>query len=343
MSNEINWYGLGVDVSAARTSNEVITIADLDYEVKLTKVFAGVGVELPNDIVRQTNQVLKAGGKYFKATQIPTHFATYRADTNHVFGLVGQRYTIIQNRECFDFFNDVVSSGYASFDQALCLEHGARVIIIAKVNKEILLNANDDEDRISQYMLLSTGHCGNYSLQVIFTDIRMYCTNMLSVMLRNSEDRMYIKHTKSAKDRLDVSKKIINSHELYKIKFEGIMHDLIKRTITEDELLLYVINLFCTPKEIAALERVNWNTNVCKDISSVTKNKMFSVLSYIRNGIGQEQYVNTAMWLYNGVTSYITNKLEYKDGEDKFVGIMEGVEYKLAQKAFGLALELTKY
>ncbi len=40
------------------------------------------------------------------------------------------------------------------------------------------------------------------------------------------------------------------------------------------------------------------------------------------------------LWLYNGVTSYINNGIEYKDNLNKFDSITQGNSFKLGQTAF---------
>ena len=56
---------------------------------------------------------------------------------------------------------------------------------------------------------------------------------------------------------------------------------------------------------------------------------MKEAITYIEN-------YGTALWLYNGITSYINNGINYKSNEDKFNSIMDGVGAKLNQKSYNL-------
>lgn len=100
------WHGLGVTLPAdspARYSIEdSISIAGLNWEVETRPVFCD--------------------GK-----ELTAHRAVVRKDTGDVFGVVGERYRPLQNREQFDWFAPFLESGECAFETCGALKGGALV------------------------------------------------------------------------------------------------------------------------------------------------------------------------------------------------------------------------
>ena len=100
-----------------------------------------------------------------------------------------------------------------------------------------------------------------------------------------------------------------------------------------------VYNLFLNDEQ---QEHMKLRTNIFaadKDIiSTKTQNKVKAVLDTIENGVGQELHRGTVLWLYNGVSCYLNNVIDYKSSEDRFEALTKKGAYKLNQKAYDLAL-----
>ena len=85
------WHGLGVMTPMALNSRDAIVHAGLDWTVATRPM---VTFDAEN------------GAKGFVA--VPDHYATVRETDDKVLGVVGSRYTPIQNLECFDFMDTIV-------------------------------------------------------------------------------------------------------------------------------------------------------------------------------------------------------------------------------------------
>ncbi len=79
------WHKLGVKLPKLATSTEAIEAAGLDYEVEKKPLFC------------------KPNGR--QLVEVPKGFCTIRTDTEAVLGLVGERYTVLQNKDAFTFFD----------------------------------------------------------------------------------------------------------------------------------------------------------------------------------------------------------------------------------------------
>ena len=79
------WDGLGVDVVSAKTSKEVINLADLNWKVLQKPSFIEVN-----------------------GSKLPTGYTiNYKDSDNTILGCVGKNYHIVQNEEAFAFTDDI--------------------------------------------------------------------------------------------------------------------------------------------------------------------------------------------------------------------------------------------
>lgn len=171
--SEVPWHGLGTKLEQAATAEEAIRAAGLDWAVEKRKVFADT----------------PAGLKV-----IPDTFAVTRMDTNTTLGVVGKKYTPLQNKDAFRFFDAVVGIKEAIYETAGALGDGERIWILAKLNGVI---KTTKEDITEKYLLLANGHDGTLTVQMQFTPIRVVCQNTLNGALNSSKLSAKLRHTAS--------------------------------------------------------------------------------------------------------------------------------------------------
>ena len=103
-STQTAWHGLGQIVDGAMTAQQAIKLANLDYEV----------VKVPN--------YAYYNGEFLDT---PSSFSTLRTDTNQILGdRIGKNYTIVQNSEAFDFFDNItgrISEGRGEQPAEICV------------------------------------------------------------------------------------------------------------------------------------------------------------------------------------------------------------------------------
>lgn len=155
-ANETPWHGLGKRLSTPpATVEEAIKAAGLDWSVSL-------------------EQLQTAGG--IKASR----FAVMRSTDSSILGTVGPGYRTVQNRRAFAFFDPFLKGGHATIETAGSLRAGARVWMLAKINRPDSVIVKKADDRVAKYLLLAQGHDGALAIHVGITPTRVVCQNTLS-------------------------------------------------------------------------------------------------------------------------------------------------------------------
>lgn len=179
------WHGLGVVTQEAKTSREVIHLAGMDWEVQKVPHFYNWNVEGMDD-----------DGKYFKENQqreVPGSYLTVRSDTGAVLGVgMSDKYTIVNNRDAFDFMDDLVGSGDTEvrYESAGSLKDGRVIWVLARIGEAKFVCDGDPQ---IPYVLLSTTHDGTGSVRIQGTPVRVVCWNTLT-MAQSRGRRQEISH-----------------------------------------------------------------------------------------------------------------------------------------------------
>ncbi len=295
-STEKAWHNLGQIVEGAMTSEEAIKLASLDYEVALKP--CTFDVEMGKSIV------------------VPNNFVSYRKDTNMPLGVVGNRYTIVQNTEAFGFFDSIVGGKIAMFETAGVLGQGERIFVSAKMPDVIKIDGTDDITEV--YVLLTSSHDGSGSIIAAVTPVRVVCQNTLNAALKNTISRVAIRHTTSASKRLEDAHKLLGISHKFVTETNELFNSLAKKSITDARVKELVENLFKSEKD---------------DSTRITNIREAVMASYF-DGIGQDKIIGTAWGAYNGITHYLDHVQKYRTGDVKFDSLMNGASSKIAESAF---------
>lgn len=323
---EIPWHGLGQVVEEALTSEEAIVAAGLNYDVAKVNVYADFR-KLP--LLSTVEQHQKKG------ELIPNLYATVRTDTREVLGTVGNRYEIVQNLNAFDFIDAIVGSKEAIFETAGALGNGERIFVTAKLPNNIRIKNTDDV--IDNYILFTNSHDGSNPVIAGFTPIRVVCNNTLNMALNRLNNNIRLRHTKNVQEKIQIGLELMQLERRYSMEFEEVLNHLASVNITSDDLTTVTQKLLFNNEEIRAIEAEGLQTD---KISAKKRNVFNDLEMYIDTGVGQELHRGTALWLYNGISSYYSNAKEYKSKEDRFTNILEGTSNKIVQNSFNLITQL---
>lgn len=301
---DVPWHKLGTRFEEPPSLEDAIVAAGLNWKVTTEPVFTGAGEEL-------------------------AALATRREDNNQILGVVGPKYTPLQNIEAFDFFRPFIDAGDASIETAGSLREGKRVFVLAKLKldpMEIVKN-----DAVEKYVLLSNSHDGTLAIRVGFTPVRVVCANTMALAINSKASKLLrVRHTKNVVANLEQIQEVMN---LANQEFEATADQfklLASRDINSQDLEKYVKLVFNPTKKIVetGLENVK-NQRILN-----------SVIPLFENGRGNDlPGVKGTYWAaYNAISEY----LQYERGEEKnrLDNMWFGVGAELNKKALDVAVQM---
>lgn len=338
-------WAIGKDVSDCETSVEVMEKAGLDFIVNKCDLMA----KMPFGF-KQNNVVNDIAGDFAKDgyiyRELPGAYATYRADNSQPLGLVGETYEIVQNIDAFKFFDNAIGFGKARWDKAGILNGGRKIYLSAKLPVETRVG----DDLIDNYLVFSNSHDGKSSVNIMFTPIRVICTNMLNSALKSADSYIRIRHTESVREQLERGAYILNTAIKQAKTAEEFYNSLTKIKMSDEEVMKYLANLQLTDKEQAALmafDNVNgYKKLILKDyrtmevvgISSRKANQIANTFEYYLDGIGQKEIAGTAWGAYNAVTGFYCNVANL-EGEKRVSSLLYGGANKNMVQALNAAID----
>jgi len=325
------WHNLGQLIDRYPTSAEAIQFAGLDYIVEKRPLFT---YNTENHTADSEMDIT------IPEISVPNYFATVRADTEQVLGVVGNDYEVVQNRDAFTFFDAIVGGGEGVlYETAGALGNGERIFITAKLPGYIRVGK---DDLIEKYLFLTTSHDGYGSITAAFTPIRIVCNNTLHAALGNMTNCVKIRHTQSVKERLLQAHQVMGITNTMTEQLNGIFNQWAQVRITDKELLKLVQQAMAPSKEV--LQKVLDDENM-DEYSSRFLNTVERVCEYgFSNETQQlETTKGTLFGAYNAITGYFQNVMDYKNDEAKLKSILFGNGFNKTQAAFNLCRAFAKH
>jgi phage/plasmid-like protein (TIGR03299 family) len=295
------WHKLGFALASPASAREALEASGLDFTV----------AKLPLENLMKPDHRGDASQRW----------ATMRADTGDLLGIVGENYEPVQNRDAFGFFDRLVGEGEAIYETAGALGRGERIWILAKLPGYIKVR---DKDIVSKYLLLSNSHDGSSLVQMKLTPIRVVCNNTLTAALKGAGE-INIRHTLSAKDDAAQALSLLGVSNFLYEQLEAVFNRMALTKITEAQLLNYFRVL------VPDSEEMEDKTNV-----EETRN---TLLGLYENGQGANLSRGTLWGAFNCVAEYTDHALESVPS-NRLESIWSGRGDQLNRKAFYLAEQL---
>ena len=295
------WHGLGNKVEADIGIEDAIVSAGLDWEVGLKDLQTIDGVPV-------------------------NHRATYRKSDGSILGVVGPRYTPLQNKDAFDWFQPFLDAGECGIHTAGSLHSGQKVWVLAQLNRDNSEIVRGDE--VGKFILLSNSHDGTTAIRVGYTPIRVVCVNTLAFAHSHSDSKLIrIRHTRSSKNNLEQVRDIMDN---INAGFEATAEQyrfLASKNFNQADINRYV-------KIMLGIEGT-----VDADIKTRTRNIMDEILALVEGPKQSATNVRGTWWAaYNGFNEY----LNYNKGrtEDNLLdSLWFGANANDNNKALNKALE----
>ena len=160
------WHQLGQKLDAAFDADTALKEANLDWEVEVAplyyrKPWDRMDIQGYDEVESTKSQIVR------------------RADTGVELGAVGMKYSALQNRDAFGFFDGLFGKDACRYETAGFTGNGERIWLLANMADQDPIEILPD-DVVQKYLLLTNSHDGSYAAMASFTPIRVVCNNTLT-------------------------------------------------------------------------------------------------------------------------------------------------------------------
>lgn len=245
---DMPWSGLGTEVETARTSNDAIKLAGLDWQVEGKPIFNADG------------------------NPIPGYVANTRDSDNSVLGIVSERYKIVQNSDAFSFTDELLkSSTPVQYVSAGALNKGKTVWLLANLPKQTILG-----DEIDPYICFVNTHDGSGSIKVCMTPVRIWCKNTLNLAIKTAKRSWTTKHVGNLSYKLQEAKETLGMATEYMAELDKEAQVLVSTKIPDSYLeqlidVLYPTNATTTERKIRNINDMKENLYRCYGADDIKK------------------------------------------------------------------------
>lgn len=184
------WHGLGTVVEEAPDSEAAIKLAGLDWDVY------------------QTPAYMRKGDSFI---EVPNQLLNVRSDNDFVLGSVTDRYSIVQNREAFNFTDSLIGGGDVQYETAGCLKQGKLVWMLARLKKDYKILG----DEVAPYLCFTTSHDGTGSVKALMTPIRVVCNNTLNLAMQGAKRQWSTVHVGDINKKIKAAEQTLFNAEKY--------------------------------------------------------------------------------------------------------------------------------
>jgi phage/plasmid-like protein (TIGR03299 family) len=302
------WHGFGTIMQENVSFQDALTYGGLDYTVEKS----------PN-IHRMNDLEIVSESSFF----------TWRTDTKKVLGVVGDRYTPVQNTDALS----IVEQFPYQIETAGVLKNGAICFVCMKSDKQIVVKG---KDMTEMYLLFTNSFDGTTPISVLFTPIRVVCNNTLTAAIRGAAEKYTFRHTASATEKVREFAKVMGLLENNVTMLDKVFNVVAEKQINPLDFMSHV---FLTKDQITAIAAGRLTDGKGDSIISTRKkNIMIEALKYYETGAGQPEWKGTAWGAFNAVTGYMGTK-DFEGGEDQMLSVVFNANYKATtDKAMELAL-----
>ncbi|MDD4112523.1 MAG: DUF932 domain-containing protein [Herbinix sp.] len=222
------WHGLGVQVEGALSSEEALIRAGLNWSVVQRPILTDTGI------------------------QVEGYKANIRDSDDKVLGVVTARYRIVQNRDAFNFTDDLLGKG-VRYETAGSLQEGRRVWLLAKLPAAYIVAG----DRISPYLVFTNAHDGSGAIRVAMTPIRVVCQNTLNLALSTATRSWSANHTGDINLKLEDAKETLFRAEDYMDKLGEEIYHMNNHMVSDEVVSEIVSELLPIPSDASDLQERN--------------------------------------------------------------------------------------
>lgn len=216
--------GVGLDLTGARSYDDALNIAGLDYTAEKVPLFLADG------------------------TKVENHFGVAKSDNPaHILGVVGKQYHAVSNRDAFAVAENIVNDGYTyevggpSLKSENAVDYAKSFLVLKGDDFQI------EDDIFNSFVVFNNSFDGSTGVQFQIICQRVVCMNGMVRYLggKDSQFKIKIQHTESVKSKIKTANKIImkrkNDVEIMKKEAQAFIAQGFTRTEFEKEIIPLVL------------------------------------------------------------------------------------------------------
>jgi len=227
------WHQLGAVVPGGSADiGQVLTLGGIDFEVDRRPVLYRSAHDGPDRV-------------------LPDQFVTVRSDTGAGLGVVGGRYEVLQNRDLFEFLQDLVDDHQVTWESAGALRDGRKVFVCMRLPGTVSIDAGGVNDQIIPFLAALNSHDGSTQAQVVITPWRPVCGNTERFAVRDAVTRWGVRHTRNARDRIAEARRTLGLSVTYYRRFAAEEETLARADLVIAEFHQLIEELWPAPGEDA--------------------------------------------------------------------------------------------
>ena len=303
-----------------------------------------MGTALVNDVKLSTDVINDAGLNWEvekkplryehngEVLTVPDKVGIVRSDNGVTLSVMGDNYGIIQNKDCFSFFDEVVALQEAEFIRAGESQGGRKIFIEARIPGVLTIGTND---KLEQRVYLWNSHDGN-AFKVFYSPLRLFCKNQLTGSFSGNVYKQYagdtakeitgirIRHKGNIAAKLNEAQGIIKKAIIHFETFQIVANKMYEKEINKTEASDYFRRLTLTDPERKGEKPSTRVKNIRENLSTL----------FVRGKGNQGRSVWDA---YNAVTEYADWHKTERKGTDKMADLFYGTAGRLKQGALNAA------
>lgn len=282
-AREVAWHKLGTVTEGALTAEDALTTAQLNWEVFKSEdpVTAMVPMLGKSAMEQGSLQEITYADKFMTYRYHP------KTQEPQALGVVGSRYTPVQNSEAFAFLNDLSDESGAVFETAGAIDNGKKVFMSMKMPKDMLIGG---VDKINTYLLAWNTHDGSSSFTVAVTPVRVVCQNTLSAAIKRAERSFSLRHTPRVNGKVQAARETLSLTYKYVEEFEKEAEALISQSMTDKQF----------QELVEKIVPIDEDTERARNLAETARATMLGLWK----APTQQNVANTKWAAYNAIVEY---------------------------------------
>lgn len=135
--------------------------------------------------------------------------ANVRSSDGRVLGIVGTRYKIVQNKDAFQFTDNLIG-GDVRYETAGSLLGGTKVWMLVKMPEKKICG-----DDVETYVCFTNSHDGKGSVKAVVTPIRVVCNNTLNLAINKARRSWSMRHQGDIEKKIEEARHTLKLTDIY--------------------------------------------------------------------------------------------------------------------------------